>query len=162
MWGRQDFTLLVLNDRLSSSDLTPLAKDGKQQNVKFKTKSRARKIKLEDVVNFTDNILGYDVVLTIGALADICEGKYGNKQLVDNLQFLQNRLKTGLATQLQLWLNTKGFVDREVCKALAARLDKAAYGFEIPPYDLLEHNKTVVKEVLTAFPSYYSYLPRSS
>lgn len=117
--------------------------------------SQRRKIAIEHVTEFTDGALGYDSVLVYGALADICEGKYESLALVEQIHYLQSALKVGVSSKLGLWLYSKGYVDREVCKSLVELLTEEGEDADNFKYSILNKYKDNIQQHLTRFPSYF-------
>jgi POLQ-like helicase len=97
-------------------------------------------------------------VLVYGAMADICEGKFQDKELVELLHYLQNALKVGLKSKLGLWLYSKGYVDREVCKSLVQALSNDDIAPENFSKKILSEKKEIIKLKLDSFPGYFSNL----
>lgn len=119
--------------------------------------SQRRKITIEHVTEFMDGALGYDSVLVYGALADICEGKYSNEILVTRIHHLQSSLKVGVSSKLGLWLYSKGYVDREVCKKLVSTLIEAGVDSNSFKLSVLNDYEDIIKEQINKFPSYFKY-----
>jgi POLQ-like helicase len=128
------------------------------ENISYLAGSQKRKITLEHVIEFSDGALGYDLVLIYGALADICEGKYGSEVLVEKIHLLQSSMKVGISTNLGLWLYSKGYSDREVCKQLVNTLNLAGVSSDKFSYTVLQEYSKTVKENLERLPSYFKEL----
>ncbi|MBE9550195.1 MAG: DEAD/DEAH box helicase [Proteobacteria bacterium] len=122
----------------------------------YQAKTQARRIKMDHVIDFANGALSFDSMLYVGALADILEGQGFTDKIVDRVRVLQTRLKLGLSSGLELWLYSKGFVDREVCKTLSSALVKNGVAQEGFSTKILEQNIQVVNDVLLELPSYFS------
>jgi POLQ-like helicase len=92
----------------------------------------------------------------VGALADLCNGKYDNEELEVELKHLQNSLKLGLSSSFELWLHSKGYVDREICKLLSQVFDDAGVNINKFKNNILEKNSELVSSVTSEMPTYFS------
>jgi hypothetical protein len=122
----------------------------------YQANTQRRAIKMEHVVDLADSALSFDSMLYVGAIADISEGKGLPEELVECLRELQTRLKLGLSSRLEIWLYSKGYVDREVCKRLALSLIGEGVPAEGFDYNTLDSHSQVVTSALSAFPSYFA------
>ena len=129
-----------------------------KQKIKYQAGSQSRKVTMDQIVKFTDNTLGYDAMLIVGALADLCEGKYDNEELEEELKHLQNSLKLGLSDDFELWLYSKGYVDREICKHLAKAFISAEVDIKNFKSDVLTKNTELVQKELVNFPTYFKHV----
>jgi len=129
-----------------------------KQKIKYQAGSQSRKVTMDQIVKFTDNTLGYDAMLIVGALADLCEGKYDNEELEEELKHLQNSLKLGLSDDFELWLYSKGYVDREICKHLAKAFISAEVDLKNFKNDVLIKNTELVQKELVNFPTYFTHV----
>ena len=120
-------------------------------------KTRRHNITMEHIVEFTDNGLGYEAMLVIGALADILEGLNEAIEVVDAVRLLQARMRYGLCSKLDLWLYQEGYVDREVCKRLSAFLSDHGIDVERFEHDVLDTNKDEIERVMAEFPTYFNF-----
>jgi hypothetical protein len=111
---------------------------------------------MDHVVDFTDNALGFEAMLYVGALADIFEGKEWSDELIDKTRFLQSSLKLGLSTELHFWVYRMGYVDREVCKLISERLVSSGVKEDVVDYKALEKYEDEISEILSTLPSYFS------
>lgn len=129
-----------------------------KKKVKFQAGTQSRKVNMDQIVKYTDNTLGYDAMLIVGALADLCEGKYDNEELEEELKHLQNSLKLGLSDDFELWLYSKGYVDREICKHLARAFISAEVDIKNFKNDVLIKNTELVQKELINFPTYFTHV----
>jgi POLQ-like helicase len=126
-----------------------------EKEVFIQTPKKQRDVKIDNVIDLADKFLGFDVMLLVGALADVLEGKGFDGQIVEGIRFLQSRLKLGMSSKLELWLYSKGYVDRELCKALALKLKESGVPTDDFRFDVLEIFSTEIEGVLSAYPSYF-------
>jgi len=129
-----------------------------KKKIKYQAGSQSRKVNMDQVVKYTDNTLGYDAMLIVGALADLCEGKYNNVDFEEKLKHLQNSLKLGLSDNFELWLYSKGYVDREVCKQLAKTFISAGVNVDNFQNNVLLENAELVQRELAEFPTYFTQI----
>jgi superfamily II DNA/RNA helicase len=129
-----------------------------KQKIKYQAGTQSRKVNMDQVVKYTDNTLGYDAMLIVGALADLCNGKYENEDLEEELKHLQNSLKLGLSDNFELWLYSKGYVDREICKQLAKAFISAEVNIKNFKNDVLIKNAELVQKELANFPTYFTHV----
>lgn len=158
----QDQLLPLAQKWIAGASYAEIFKFLKAAGGKCQAKSKAMKLSMDHILDFTTGVLSYDGMLFIGAIADILEGREFDSELVERTRLLQNQLKLGLSDDLEIFLYKKGYVDREVCKALAKTLrDKMEYN-NIFDYKILEDNFEDVVLALDAFPSYFLevYSPR--
>tara|TARA_R110002033_G_C3890919_1_gene238827 strand:- start:197 stop:3313 length:3117 start_codon:yes stop_codon:yes gene_type:complete len=127
-----------------------------KQKVKYQAGTQSRKVTMDQVVKYTDNTLGYDAMLIVGALADICDGKYENEDLEEGLKHLQNSLKLGLSDNFELWLYSKGYVDREICKLLSRSFNEGRINIANFENNILDENSELVTKVMSKMPTYFS------
>jgi hypothetical protein len=126
-----------------------------EQNAFFQARTQRRAIKMDHVMEFTDGALSFDAMLFVGAIADIAEGKGISEEIVERLRVLQTRLKLGLSNSLEIWLYTKGYVDREVCKLLASSLGAEGTPMENFEHTILRTYSQTIKNSLSPLPSYF-------
>lgn len=129
-----------------------------KQKIKYQAGTQSRKVNMDQVVKYTDNTLGYDAMLIVGALADLCNGKYENEDLEENLKHLQNSLKLGLSDNFELWLYSKGYVDREICKQLTKTFISAEVNINNFKNNVLTENSELVHKELAKFPTYFTQI----
>lgn len=127
-----------------------------EHNARYQAGSQARKIKMNHVIDFTDHALGFEAMLLIGALADIFEGRNWPDELIERTRFLQSSLKLGLSTELDFWLYSKGFVDREVCKLISSMLESNDVKQDRVDHKAFEKYKNDISAILATLPSYFS------
>ena len=121
----------------------------------YQAGTKRRILKMDHVINLTDSVLSFDTMLFIGAIADIAEGKGLSEETIERLRILQTRMKLGLSNDLEIWLYSQGYVDREVCKLLASSLGAAGVPMENFDYRILKKYSQIVEKCLLPLPSYF-------
>ena len=71
---------------------------------------------------------------------------------------MQNSLKLGLSDDFELWLYSKGYVDREICKHLAKAFISAEVDIKNFKSDVLTKNTELVQKELVNFPTYFKHV----
>lgn len=127
-----------------------------QSSAYYQAGSQQRAIKMDHVVDLADSAFSFDSMLYVGAIADVAEGKGLSNDVLELLRRLQTRLKLGLSNGLEIWLYSRGYVDREVCKKLALSLHNEGVDTEVFDFGILKVHKAVVHSVMADFPSYFS------
>lgn len=137
----------------SYSDLLEFLSDN---GVFYQAGTQKRKITIDHVIAFADGAIGFDAMLFVGALADLLEGQAFDQDIVDNARFLQSRLKLGLSSELELWLYSKGYVDREICKKISLMLVEKGVQSDNFSYSVLDTYSAEIDQVLSGYPTYFA------
>ncbi|MEW8372649.1 MAG: DEAD/DEAH box helicase [Candidatus Thiodiazotropha sp.] len=127
-----------------------------QSGAYYQAGTQQRAIKMDHVIDLADGALSFDSMLYIGAIADVAEGKGLEEDVLELLRNLQTRLKLGLRNNLEMWLYSRGYVDREVCKKLAISLHSVGVDLDAFDFSILETHKQIVSSCLADFPTYFS------
>ena len=127
-----------------------------QSSAYYQAGSQQRAIKMDHVVDLADGALSFDSMLYVGAIADVAEGKGLSDEVLDFLRSLQTRLKLGLSNNLEMWLYSRSYVDREVCKKLAIALHGEGVNLDAFDFSILDTHKQVVSSCLVGFPTYFN------
>ncbi|SBS28927.1 ski2-like helicase [Marinomonas spartinae] len=127
-----------------------------QSGAYYQAGSQQRALKMDHIVDLADGALSFDSMLYVGAIADVAEGKGLGDDVLGLLRSLQTRLKLGLSNSLEMWLYSRGYVDREVCKKLAIALHDAGVDFDVFDFGILDTHQQVVNDCISNFPKYFS------
>lgn len=127
----------------------------REKRFTVRAKTRNYKVTQEHIVDFCA-ALAYDGMLLVGSIADIVEGKSIDEELLTKTRTLQNQLKLGLSDELHLWLHSKGYADREVCKHVSKVLEKVIVRKNIIDHQILKNNTELLAEALSSLPSIFS------
>ncbi|MGJ3501741.1 ski2-like helicase (plasmid) [Piscirickettsia salmonis] len=127
-----------------------------QAGAYYQAGSQQRAIKMDHVVDLADGAFSFDIMLYVGAIADVAEGKGLGDDVLELLRVLQTRLKLGLSNNLEAWLYSRGYVDREICKKLAIALHGEDVDFDAFDFGILDTHKQLVSSCLADFPTYFS------
>ncbi|MES9970312.1 MAG: DEAD/DEAH box helicase [Candidatus Thiodiazotropha sp.] len=121
----------------------------------YQAGTQQRAIKMDHVIDLADGALSFDAMLYVGAIADVAEGKGLDESILESLRILQTRLKLGLSNNLETWLYSRGYVDREVCKKLASVLHSEGVDLDVFDFSVLETFQQSVNDCMSEFPTYF-------
>ena len=127
-----------------------------QSSAYYQAESKQRKIKMDHVINLADGAFSFDFMLYVGAIADVAEGKGLSDDVLKLLRSLQTRLKLGLSSGLEMWLYSRDYVDREVCKKLALSLHNEGVDLETFDFEILDTHQQTINDCMSNFPTYFS------
>lgn len=122
---------------------------------RFRAGSQQRRLKLENVIDICDSALGYDVMLIVGACADIIESLFGKQLLADSVRELQLALRIGLSNNIAKELYAIGLADRVVALAVADRIAKSEKEVSEHGKKLAMTHRDVIEPELHKFPSVF-------
>jgi len=132
-----------------------LLSHAQKNKIKIQAKSKTYAVTQEHIVDFCSAI-SYDGMMLVGGLADIVEGKSLSEEILGNARTLQNQLKLGLSDEFHIWLYGKGYSDREVCKYIAAILEKVMSGKNVANHNILNDNRELLSKALSRLPRVFS------
>lgn len=118
-----------------------------------------RKAKIEFIVNECEVVFGFEGSLLIGGIIELLALiNTWNGANQDSLLLLQKMLKYGLPNKVQIKLYEMGFTDRKLCFDLASIIteEQIAAGRDLKI--VLRENRAQVEEILSMYPSYFSYI----
>jgi POLQ-like helicase len=120
------------------------------------SRSRRSEIKLEQVIDFCENGLGYDCTLLIGAIIEIISVTQSgdNSLLIAELQLLQKRIKYGLPNMLSVNFYELGFSDRVIALELSTLLAEVEPGKAAIRAAIVQRQKEL-EVILNLYPSYF-------
>lgn len=126
-----------------------------RKNFRFRAGSQQRKLKLENIIDICDSALGYDVMLIVGACADIIESLFGMQSLADSVREVQLALRIGLADDIAKELYAIGLADRAVALAVSDRITKSEREISEHGMRLAMTHRDVIEPELHKFPSVF-------
>lgn len=125
-------------------------------NAVYQAGTQQRSIVMDHVIDIADGALSFDSMLIVGAIVDIAEGRGLEDNILNLLRVLQNRLKLGLSSNLEIWLYSRGYVDREVCKVIALSLQEIGVPLDGFDYRVLDTHRDLIFNSLLTLPTYFS------
>jgi hypothetical protein len=105
--------------------------------------------------------LSFEGMLIVGALADILEGRDLAENCANLARALQNRMKMGLSSELEMLIYNHGYMDREICKILSSRLNASIKPMPILDIELFKAHADLISETVAVFPSVFSKIKPS-
>ena len=121
---------------------------------KYRAGNQLRDIKIDHVLNICDSSLSYDLMLVIGAIADLMESRECLQLHAEQVRNLQLSMKLGLSSNVEHWLYSKGLADREICKHLGIFIVSMGYEGVLKDSFFEEHRDDLEPE-LKKFPSVF-------
>ena len=147
--------LSIAKQWLSGNSYIDILNSATELNLKFQAGSQERTFKMHNVLDVCDGALSYDIMLVVGAIADLMDGRPQQEDISEQVRHLQRSLKLGLSSDVEHWLYSEGLVDREVCKELAMLIsvmgddDSIGDGF-------FDGHRNYLEPALSQFPSVFS------
>lgn len=147
--------LLVARQWCSGVSYNEILLKAKRANFKFRAGSQQRNLKIENITDICDSALGYEVMLIVGACADLIESLFGNQPLADSLRDLQLSLRIGLSDHIAKELYAIGLADRAVASIVSNSIVKS--GVEVSEYGkkLAFVHRDIIEPELSKFPSVF-------
>lgn len=147
--------LLVARQWCSGVSYNEILLKAKRENFKFRAGSQQWNLKIENITDICDGALGYEVMLIVGACADLIESLFGNQPLADSLRDLQLSLRIGLNDNLAKELFALGLADRVVASGMSDSL--ASSGIELVGNgkDMIIAYRQVIEPELRKYPSVF-------
>lgn len=146
------------NDWIEGTPYVDIFSKLQAADARFGAGARPQKMRIDQVVDFFENVVGFEGVLVMSAVSEclaLVEDDDGH--LGKRVRMLQKRMKYGLADLTSVSLFEMGFADRilapEVAKALG--VDTDIRGKIVKS---LNKNMDKMLELLQRFPSYYSFV----
>nr|WP_237476278.1 DEAD/DEAH box helicase [Vibrio eleionomae] len=131
--------------------------NAKRDGFKFRAGKQQRTLKIENIIDICDSSLGYDVMLVVGACADLLENLLGNPPVAELVKQLQTSLKIGLCDSLAVDLYANGLADRVVAKNISELLVLNGINSNIPTKIMLRDNQNLIQQRLSEFPSVFTH-----
>jgi POLQ-like helicase len=125
-----------------------------ERGFEYMAGSQQRNITIDNVLDLCDSALGYEVMLVIGAVADLMESWDHLSEHAECIRSLQRSLKIGLTSDLEHWLFSKGLADREVCKHLSILIRLMGHENAIGE-EFFENHRVYIEPALDQFPSVF-------
>lgn len=155
-FNKKDILMNLTKKWILGESFDQLYQIAKNQDCRLGDSSRARKVKIETIIDICEGGISYDGSLLIGALVEFLEflDEDISKALFDQFQFFQKRFKYGLPSKTSILLYEIGFSDRVISQELEQSLDLTATQKQ-SLIDELKQNKTKAEEIMKKYPSYF-------
>ena len=117
---------------------------------------RTTNFKIDDIIDMFENGLSYDGTLFINALIILIEAsdQENINGLVNNLKFLQKRIKYGLPSKTAITIYELGFMDRFISMDLANFIDMHEAD-SIRVKDIIKNPSKALFDKIKTYPSYF-------
>lgn len=122
---------------------------------KYRAGSQQRNLKIENITDICDNSLGYEVMLIVGACADLLENLLGNPPGTELVRQLQMSLRIGLSDGLATELYALGLADRVVALGILERLTSSGTELREHGRKMLTTHRAVIEPELRKYPSVF-------
>jgi hypothetical protein len=128
--------------------------EANEREYKILAGSQERNITISNVLDICDSALSYNIMLVVGAVADLMESREELTSQAEQVRMLQRSLKLGLSSNAEHWFYSKGLADRAICKHLSdtvmTRGDEARIGD-----GFFENNKHYIEPFLAEYPTVF-------
>lgn len=115
------------------------------------------KLKIDHVVDLCEGGFSYDSSLLLGAIQEVISFNFANSDInpiLENLKYLQKRLKYGLPSAKSIYLFESGFADRVIAQDIASNLITEFSSKEEAEVQV-QINQALIKSIVKSYPSYY-------
>jgi hypothetical protein len=110
--------IFIAKQWINGQSYIDILKEANEQEYKFTAGTQERVLNIDNILDICDGALGYDVMLVIGAIADLMENLQNLVEQAEIVRSLQRSMKLGLSMNVEHWLYSKGLADRIVCSHL--------------------------------------------
>ncbi len=162
--NNQEIIKKIMFEWLKGKTYSDLYTIVQESGAKIITPSQQRNFQLDNIVEICDNSFSYEGALIVSAIIDLLEliSLDDGIQLQYNLQILQQRIRYGLNSQMEILLYELGFSDRVVSMELSSIFQDVEPDKE-RVLRLLEirWKQDQIFEILNKYPSYFSEVYRN-
>jgi POLQ-like helicase len=110
--------IFIAKQWINGQSYVDILKEANERGYKFTAGTQERVLNIDNILDICDGALGYDVMLVIGAIADLMENLQNLVEQAEIVRSLQRSMKLGLSMNVEHWLYSKGLADRIVCSHL--------------------------------------------
>lgn len=131
-----------------------------QSEVKIIRRKQERTINLSEIIDFCDNGLGYSTTFIINAVETFIKSfddEYDNLP-INQLNLLSKQLRYGLPRISTVNIYELGFSDRVICQDIENALSGINLTTKTRCKRAIKRNKSLVKEIILPYPSYFTEL----
>ncbi|ABX49158.1 DEAD/DEAH box helicase domain protein [Shewanella baltica OS195] len=122
---------------------------------KYKAGSKQWKLKTENITDICDNSLGYEVMLVVGASADLLENLFGNPLFTAVVRQLQLSLRIGVSDRLAIELFSLGLADRVVASTISEMLRSSGVVIKESGKKIITTHRQIIESELRKYPSVF-------
>jgi hypothetical protein len=110
--------IFIAKQWINGQSYIDILQGANEQGYMFTAGTQERVLNIDNILDICDGALGYDVMLVIGAIADLMENLQHLVEQAEIVRSLQRSMKLGLSMNVEHWLYSKGLADRIVCSHL--------------------------------------------
>jgi replicative superfamily II helicase len=151
----EDAGIFIAKKWISGKSYVGILDLATEKGYQFIYRNKATQLKVENILDVCDGALGYDLMLIVGAIADLMESIFSFGEQADEVRMLQRSLKLGLSSSLEHWLFAQGLSDRVICKDLAEWIVLLGDEKDIGDSFFLNH-KDYLGSILDGYPTVFS------
>lgn len=146
--------IFIAKQWINGQSYIDILKKANKRGYKFTAGTQERFLNIDNILDICDGALGYDVMLVIGAIADLMENLQNLVEQSEIVRSLQRSMKLGLSTNVEHWLYSKGLADRMLCSHIDNLIvyngdeNNIGDGF-------FEHARAYIEPALDHFPSIF-------
>lgn len=115
----ENANIFIAKQWINGRSYIDILKVTNEQGYKFTFGTKERDLNIDNILDICDGALGYDVMLVIGAIADLMENLQNLVEQAEIVRSLQRSMKLGLSTNIEHWLYSQGLADRAVCSLIS-------------------------------------------
>ncbi|WP_166422487.1 DEAD/DEAH box helicase [Paraglaciecola sp. 20A4] len=147
--------IYIAKQWLAGDSYIDILNQANEREYQFIAGSQQRALTIDNILNVCDSALGYDVMLVIGAIADLMESQERLKAHSEQVRNLQRSLKLGLKSDVEHLLYAKGLSDRYVCRYIG-NLIMLTGGDKTIGESFFEDARAYLEPALQQFPSVFA------
>jgi POLQ-like helicase len=147
--------LHIAKQWLAGVSYIDILNEANEREYKILAGSQERNIIISHILDICDSALSYDIMLVVGAVADLMESRDELISQAEQVRILQRSLKLGLSSSVEHWLYSKGLADRAICKNLNEIIvlmgDEAGIGDKF-----FDNHRHYIEPFLAEYPTVFS------
>ncbi|UTZ35366.1 DEAD/DEAH box helicase [Vibrio campbellii] len=147
--------LSIAKQWCSSASYNYILLQANRDGFKYKAGSQQRNLKIENITDICDNSLGYDVMLIVGACADLVENLFNNQFIGGLVRQLQLSLRIGLNETLATELYALGLADRVVASDISDTLSNSGENLTGYSKKMAIDHRPIIEPQLRKYPSVF-------
>lgn len=129
-----------------------------EQQVLILRRKKPAQVQLGEVIELCDMAFGYSAILIINAISElICLSSDDVPAVCQGLTVLARQFRYGLDSEESILIYEIGFSDRVIAQEIEKSLPKALIHSKKQMRELLKHNKDSIAELLSNYPSIFTY-----
>lgn len=151
----EDAGLSIAKQWCSGVSYNEILLQASRDGFKYRAGSQQRKLKIEYITDICDNSLGYEVMLIVGACADLFENLLGNPPITESIRQLQMSLRIGLSDSRAKGLFALGLADRVVASNISEILTSSGIVLTEHGKAMVTTHRQIIEPELLKYPSVF-------